>query len=111
MIGIRSYKRGFWKNEAKFTNVFKERRSPLVGRLHAERPPIGRRTRARDEEAADGADCADEAERGRGFGASIAATGGPYVALLIFLAFYVTCLALNWWYYMRKSTVLGKARV
>jgi MFS transporter, NNP family, nitrate/nitrite transporter len=47
----------------------------------------------------------------RGFGASIAATGGPYVALLIFLAFYVTCLALNWWYYMRKSTVLGKARV
>jgi hypothetical protein len=67
MIGIRSYKRGFWQNEAKFTNVFKERRSPLVGRLHAERPPIGRRTRARDEEAADGADCADEAERGRGF--------------------------------------------
>jgi NNP family nitrate/nitrite transporter-like MFS transporter len=47
----------------------------------------------------------------RGFGASIAATGGPYVALLIFLLFYVTCLALNWWYYMRKSTVLGKANV
>ena len=47
----------------------------------------------------------------RGFGASIAATGGPYLALEIFLAFYVTCLALNWWYYMRKSTVLGKARV
>jgi NNP family nitrate/nitrite transporter-like MFS transporter len=47
----------------------------------------------------------------RGFGASIAATGGPYVALEIFLAFYITCIALNWWYYMRKSTVLGKARV
>ena len=47
----------------------------------------------------------------RGFGASIAATGGPYLALEIFLAFYITCLALNWWYYMRKSTVLGKARV
>jgi NNP family nitrate/nitrite transporter-like MFS transporter len=47
----------------------------------------------------------------RGFGASIAATGGPYLALEIFLLFYITCIALNWWYYMRKSTVLGKARV
>jgi NNP family nitrate/nitrite transporter-like MFS transporter len=47
----------------------------------------------------------------RGFGASIAATGGPYLALEIFLAFYVSCLVLNWWHYMRKSTVLGKARV
>jgi len=47
----------------------------------------------------------------RGFGASIAATGGPYLALEIFLAFYLTCIALNWWYYMRRSTVLGKARV
>ncbi len=47
----------------------------------------------------------------RGFGASIAATGGPYLALQIFLAFYITCIALNWWYYMRKSTVLGRSRV
>jgi NNP family nitrate/nitrite transporter-like MFS transporter len=39
----------------------------------------------------------------RGFGASIAATGGPHLALLVFLAFYVTCLALTWWYYMRRS--------
>jgi MFS transporter, NNP family, nitrate/nitrite transporter len=39
----------------------------------------------------------------RGFGASIAATGGPYLALEIFLGFYVTCVALTWWYYMRKS--------
>ncbi len=39
----------------------------------------------------------------RGFGASIAATGGPHLALEIFLAFYVTCLALTWWYYLRKS--------
>ena len=39
------------------------------------------------------------------------ATGGPYLALQIFIAFYITCIALNWWYYMRKSTVLGKARV
>jgi NNP family nitrate/nitrite transporter-like MFS transporter len=47
----------------------------------------------------------------RGFGASIAATGGPFLALEVFIAFYVTCIALNWWYYMRKSTVLGRARV
>jgi NNP family nitrate/nitrite transporter-like MFS transporter len=39
----------------------------------------------------------------RGFGASIAATGGPYLALEIYLAFYATCLALTWWYYMRKT--------
>jgi NNP family nitrate/nitrite transporter-like MFS transporter len=39
----------------------------------------------------------------RGFGASIAATGGPYLALEIYLAFYASCLALTWWYYLRKS--------
>jgi MFS transporter, NNP family, nitrate/nitrite transporter len=47
----------------------------------------------------------------RGFGASIAATGGPYLALQIFIAFYITCIALNWWYYMRKSTIFAKAHV
>ena len=39
----------------------------------------------------------------RGFGASIAVTGGPHLALGVFLAFYVTCIALTWWYYLRKS--------
>ena len=39
----------------------------------------------------------------RGFGASIAATGGPHLALEIFLGFYVTCVALTWWYYLRRS--------
>jgi MFS transporter, NNP family, nitrate/nitrite transporter len=47
----------------------------------------------------------------RGFGASIAATGGPYLALEIFLLFYITCIALTWWYYLRKSSSLAKARV
>ena len=53
----------------------------------------------------------------RGFGASIAATGGPHLALEIYLAFYATCLALTWWYYLRKSflslsvTNLAEARV
>ncbi|HEX8828604.1 MAG TPA: MFS transporter [Xanthobacteraceae bacterium] len=39
----------------------------------------------------------------RGFGISIAATGGPHLALEIYLAFYATCLALTWWYYLRRS--------
>ena len=47
----------------------------------------------------------------RGFGASIAATGGPYLALEIFLLFYMTCLALTWRYYLHKSSCLAKARV
>jgi len=52
-----------------------------------------------------------------GFGKSIAITGGPQLALAIFLAFYVTCIALTWWYYMRKSPVaagvpsLAEARI
>jgi NNP family nitrate/nitrite transporter-like MFS transporter len=39
----------------------------------------------------------------RGFGASIAATGGPHFALWIYLAFYATCIALTWWFYLRRS--------
>jgi NNP family nitrate/nitrite transporter-like MFS transporter len=38
----------------------------------------------------------------RGFGASIAATGGPNLALEVFLTFYVTCVALTWRYYLRN---------
>ena len=45
----------------------------------------------------------------RGFGASIKATGGPYLALEVFLAFYVTCVAITWWYYMRKSFLAQRA--
>jgi NNP family nitrate/nitrite transporter-like MFS transporter len=54
----------------------------------------------------------------RGFGASIAATGGPHLALEIYLLFYVTCIALTWWYYLRKTlfaqlapTNLAQARI
>src|SRR5262249_21680939 len=39
----------------------------------------------------------------RGFGASIAATGSPQLALMIYLAFYASCLALTWWFYLRQS--------
>jgi NNP family nitrate/nitrite transporter-like MFS transporter len=45
----------------------------------------------------------------RGFGASIAATGGPYLALEIFLLFYITCIALTWWYYLRKTLLVVRA--
>jgi NNP family nitrate/nitrite transporter-like MFS transporter len=38
-----------------------------------------------------------------GFGKSIAVTGGPQLALVIYLAFYATCLAMTWWFYLRKS--------
>jgi len=53
----------------------------------------------------------------RGFGASIAATGGPHLALAIYLSFYASCLALTWWFYLRKSFLaagsahLAEARV
>jgi NNP family nitrate/nitrite transporter-like MFS transporter len=39
-----------------------------------------------------------------GFGKSIAATGGPALALEIFLGFYLVCLALTWWFYLRRTT-------
>jgi NNP family nitrate/nitrite transporter-like MFS transporter len=45
----------------------------------------------------------------RSFGASIAATGGPHLALAGFLAFYITCIAATWWYYMRKSFMVQLA--
>src|ERR1051326_935641 len=38
-----------------------------------------------------------------GFGKSIALTGGPQLALVIYLAFYAVCLAFTWWYYLRKT--------
>ena len=47
----------------------------------------------------------------RGFGDSIAITGGPQLALAIYLAFYATCLALTWWYYLRKTLLRRALRV
>jgi NNP family nitrate/nitrite transporter-like MFS transporter len=38
-----------------------------------------------------------------GFGKSIAATGGPQLALVIYLGFYAVCLAFTWWFYLRRS--------
>jgi NNP family nitrate/nitrite transporter-like MFS transporter len=44
-----------------------------------------------------------------GFGKSIAVTGGPQLALVIYLGFYAICLAFTWWYYLRKSPVASSA--
>src|SRR5579862_2503579 len=52
-----------------------------------------------------------------GFGKSIAVTGGPQLALVIYLGFYAICLAFTWWFYLRRSpaaagaTSLAEARV
>jgi MFS transporter, NNP family, nitrate/nitrite transporter len=52
-----------------------------------------------------------------GFGKSIAMTGGPQLALMIYLGFYAACLALTWWFYLRRSpasagaTSLAEARI
>lgn len=43
----------------------------------------------------------------RSFGSSIKATGGPTTALIWFLVFYVTCIGLTWWCYIRSG--LGDA--
>ncbi len=42
----------------------------------------------------------------KAYGTSIAATGGPQLALYAFLAFYVTCLAITWAVYTRKGGLL-----
>jgi NNP family nitrate/nitrite transporter-like MFS transporter len=40
------------------------------------------------------------------FGASITATGGAAAALYTFLAFYVSCIAMTWWFYTRRGGLL-----
>ena len=39
----------------------------------------------------------------KSYGTSIALTGGPEAALYFFIVFYVTCIAMTWWYYSRKG--------
>ena len=39
----------------------------------------------------------------KSYGTSIAMTGGPEGALYVFIVFYVTCIAITWWYYARKN--------
>ena len=39
----------------------------------------------------------------KSYGTSISMTGGPEAALYCFIAFYVTCIAITWWFYSRKN--------
>jgi NNP family nitrate/nitrite transporter-like MFS transporter len=39
----------------------------------------------------------------KAFGSSIRLTGGPESALHGFLAFYVTCIVVTWWFYSRRN--------
>jgi NNP family nitrate/nitrite transporter-like MFS transporter len=42
----------------------------------------------------------------KSYGTSISTTGGPEMALYIFIFFYLTCIAVTWWFYAR-----GKAQM
>ncbi|ACK50462.1 nitrite transporter [Methylocella silvestris BL2] len=42
----------------------------------------------------------------KSFGTSIAMTGGAAAALYAFLAFYVSCIAVTWWFYTRRGGLL-----
>ena len=42
----------------------------------------------------------------KSFGTSIAVTGGAEIALYGFLAFYVSCIAITWWFYTRRGGLL-----
>jgi NNP family nitrate/nitrite transporter-like MFS transporter len=39
----------------------------------------------------------------KSYGTSISMTGGPEMALTVFIVFYLTCIATTWWYYSRKN--------
>ena len=39
----------------------------------------------------------------KSYGTSIAMTGGVEAALYAFIAFYVSCVLINWWFYARKN--------
>ena len=41
------------------------------------------------------------------YGTSISFTGGPQAALWAFLAFYISCIGVTWWYYTRPGGLLA----
>jgi NNP family nitrate/nitrite transporter-like MFS transporter len=42
----------------------------------------------------------------KSYGTSITLTGGPQAALWAFLVFYLSCIAITWWYYTRPGGLL-----
>ncbi len=43
----------------------------------------------------------------KSYGTSIALTGGPEAALWCFIGFYVSCIALTWWFYARQQAEIS----
>ncbi|CAM3902092.1 MFS transporter [Roseateles saccharophilus] len=43
----------------------------------------------------------------KSFGSAIALNGGPQAALYCFLAFYLSCMAICWWFYGRRNAPLS----
>jgi len=39
----------------------------------------------------------------KSYGTSISMTGGPEMALYVFIVFYLTCIAVTWWFYSRRG--------
>jgi NNP family nitrate/nitrite transporter-like MFS transporter len=42
----------------------------------------------------------------KSYGSSISLTGGPQAALAAFLVFYISCIAITWWFYTRPGGLL-----
>jgi MFS transporter, NNP family, nitrate/nitrite transporter len=42
----------------------------------------------------------------KSYGTSIALTGGPDAALVCFIAFYASCIAITWWCYARRNAAM-----
>jgi NNP family nitrate/nitrite transporter-like MFS transporter len=42
----------------------------------------------------------------KSYGTSISLTGGPQAALWCFLVFYLSCIAITWWFYTRRGGLL-----
>ncbi|MDD1609527.1 MAG: NarK family nitrate/nitrite MFS transporter [Methylococcaceae bacterium] len=42
----------------------------------------------------------------KSYGTAISLTGSPNAALYVFISFYVTCVALTWWFYVRKAAAM-----
>ncbi|MGD8710342.1 MAG: nitrate/nitrite transporter, partial [Ectothiorhodospiraceae bacterium] len=39
----------------------------------------------------------------KAYGTSIELTGGPTAALYAFVAYYITCVVVTWWFYSRRN--------
>jgi NNP family nitrate/nitrite transporter-like MFS transporter len=39
----------------------------------------------------------------KSYGTSISLSGGPELALYVFIGFYLTCIAITWWFYARRK--------